>query len=144
MTTTQTPRPAVPSRPTRRRTSTTSPCTPAAMFWHCSPAPAPTGPWPPTRPTWPPAPDTGSSPRRSCAAPASASMPCCTTPIPPHPGRDPRHPHARHAGHCPRQPIQATTLVVPAHINPYRALPADRIQRLTERTGTETAVSPVP
>ncbi|MFJ1565023.1 hypothetical protein ACIOG8_12485 [Streptomyces erythrochromogenes] len=41
-------------------------------------------------------------------------------------------------------PIRATTLVVPARINPYRALPADLIQRLTERTGTETAVSPVP
>ncbi|MFI0828065.1 hypothetical protein ACH4Q7_26860 [Streptomyces roseolus] len=41
-------------------------------------------------------------------------------------------------------PVQATALVVPARINPYRDLPADRIERLAERTGTEVAVSPVP
>ncbi|WP_420082567.1 hypothetical protein ACN6AT_36600 (plasmid) [Streptomyces sp. JL4002] len=41
-------------------------------------------------------------------------------------------------------PVQATTLVVPARTNPYRDLPADRVQHLAEHTGTETAVSPVP
>ncbi|MFJ5712754.1 hypothetical protein [Streptomyces sp. NPDC093105] len=41
-------------------------------------------------------------------------------------------------------PIRTTTLVVSARINPYRALPADRVVHLAEHTGTEIAVSPVP
>ncbi|MGY5032938.1 hypothetical protein ACWC9U_18995 [Streptomyces sp. 900116325] len=41
-------------------------------------------------------------------------------------------------------PVRTTTLIVPARVNPYRALPSDRVERLAERTGTEVAVSPVP
>ncbi|MDW4909223.1 hypothetical protein RB628_28755 [Streptomyces sp. ADMS] len=40
-------------------------------------------------------------------------------------------------------PARTTTLVAPAHINPYRSLPVDRVERLAERAGTEVAVSPV-
>ncbi|OKJ18430.1 hypothetical protein AMK23_35330 [Streptomyces sp. CB02130] len=41
-------------------------------------------------------------------------------------------------------PVGAATLVVPARINPYQALPADRVERLAGRTGANVALSPVP
>ena len=34
-------------------------------------------------------------------------------------------------------PVQSATLVVPARVNPYQALPADRVEGLAELTGTE-------
>ncbi|MEN8653696.1 hypothetical protein ABCR94_24590 [Streptomyces sp. 21So2-11] len=41
-------------------------------------------------------------------------------------------------------PVRTTTLVVPARINPYQALPTDQVQRLAYRTGTDMVLSPVP
>ncbi len=40
--------------------------------------------------------------------------------------------------------VRTTTLVVPARVNPSRALPADLVERLTHHTGTDLAISPVP
>ncbi|MFE7804506.1 hypothetical protein ACFU51_07555 [Streptomyces sp. NPDC057430] len=42
-------------------------------------------------------------------------------------------------------PVRTTTpLVVPARVNPYRTLPAGRVERAAERTGADTILSPVP
>ncbi|WP_030223118.1 hypothetical protein [Streptomyces bikiniensis] len=41
-------------------------------------------------------------------------------------------------------PVRTATLVVPARINPYQALPADRVERLAGRTGADVVLSPVP
>ncbi|MFC8835822.1 hypothetical protein ACFT8V_21925 [Streptomyces griseoincarnatus] len=41
-------------------------------------------------------------------------------------------------------PVRTTSLVVPARVNPYRALPADRIERAAGRLGNDMILSPVP
>ncbi|MEW9515045.1 hypothetical protein [Streptomyces bacillaris] len=41
-------------------------------------------------------------------------------------------------------PVRTATLTVPARTNPHRTLPADQVERIARRTGTDTAVTPVP
>ncbi|QKV90787.1 hypothetical protein HUT19_02725 [Streptomyces sp. NA02950] len=41
-------------------------------------------------------------------------------------------------------PVRTTSLVVPARVNPYRALPAGRIERVAGRLGNDVILSPVP